>query len=159
MMATVMKVIPYYVFEHLLEAGHLDKFYPRPEKSPVDLVVSSMPDAIKPRASELLTALTKCDQFYWNSKNEFVYDNKKYEGSNITDLVCNLLLGSAKKFNRLEHSQAFLSILRELKVPEHWYHLPAIDPVVTIQVEKIKQPSAWIKFEDKFSLQYGATIC
>lgn len=168
-MSTVMKLIPFHVYEELLESGVLEKYFPQAKLDPLEQFTDNVPLALRERATKILKLLTKSGRVKFD-QDQLVYEGEKFENS--INLLNKLLLGSTS-FSNLEGSQAFLKALKEENVPSYLYVFPKLPDTkeskslvesvnilepscIEGEINKVvnkKLPTAWIRFEDRFTWQ------
>lgn len=123
-----MKVVPHALYEKLVDQGMIDLEFPSQQKDIISQALSNLPTTLHDTGKSLLLQLTKTGEFKWDVNKEFKYKGIKYPGSDINQLVYNLILGSNKLHSLLgsDHQGGAL--------------------------EEESDLCLWIRFEDKFTL-------
>jgi hypothetical protein len=151
-MTTVLRVIPNFIYERLLDDGVLEKLYPAEETDKNNQILNKIPPALRDRAKSILAELEKVNNFSWGNDNRIVFNEKPVHSSDIGELVLNLVLQSDKLYQQVGIAQ-FLTALKV--IPSQLYTLPvAKHPTPVPRKSTKKQPTttSWISFDDRFSI-------
>ena len=83
-------------------------------------IVNALPKTIRKRAEQLLNYLKLQPHISWNGNGEFIYDGKALHGSNISDLLLDLLSNRQKLISPIFFSNMFSKSLAQANVPLEW---------------------------------------
>ena len=153
-MVTVMKVIPFSLWEKLKNSGTLDSYFVEEKPDPIQSLVKSLPVSLQDRAQQIISILCTKLNLTWNEKNEIELDGTVWTCSNLSKLVYSVVVGACD-YEKLESAGKFLILLEKAQVPHYLYNkvfgkCTKRKLVFDSQVEKSRVD--WIAFEDNFKL-------
>lgn len=91
------------------------------EYSMEDSLINSLPKLMQNNAQLILNHLKNYSKIIkWNESGEIIYKDETINGSNLTDLVANVLSPKNSSTPPLLHETIFLKALSETNVPELW---------------------------------------
>ena len=83
-------------------------------------IVKGLAKAIRKQGSILLDFLKMHpDKFTWNKKGEMIYQGKTFCGSNMRNLIFDVVTNDTKSLSQTFHESAFVKALTDLDVPKN----------------------------------------
>ena len=119
-MVTVMKVIPYSLWEEMNKTGDLDSCFETEKADPIDTAVKTLPPALQDRAHKILTFLKQKNQLGWNAEGKLFLDAVHYPPPRLTKLLFGIITGSSE-FKYQEWAKPFLRLFKRAGVPQDLY--------------------------------------